>query len=824
MTHYPLSALAHLLGLTLSQSADTPIEILLTDSRSLVFPERTLFFALVTEKGDGHLYLDDLYHCGVRAFVVSQDIDSSHYPDAAFLRVADTLKALQTLARAHRNTLTMPIVGITGSNGKTTLKEILYQLLRPSVRVARSPRSYNSSIGVPLSLWGIRPEQDIALIEAGISNPEEMDILERMIRPSLGIITNIGEAHQENFPSLESKCLEKLRLFRDCETIVCCLDDPLIVHCLEKASLGHKVIGWSRRDSSAQVFVKEIHCRPKETDLTILLMGKTLTYTLPYTDDGAIHNTLLAITALLKLRPTLLWDPHLLSELEPISMRLEVVQGAEGMILINDTYNSDYESLQIALDFLLRRNTDHRPLALILSDIHESGTLPADLYRRVSMLVSRYPLSRLYLIGEDLSRCRDLFPQAHHIYHTTEEMLHNLHREDLRGHLILLKGSRSARFERIVHALERRTHQTILDVNLSHLAHNLDYYRSQLPPATKIICMVKAFGYGAGSYEIGKTLSDRRCDYLAVAVADEGIELREQGIELPIIVMNPEVSTFAHLIEHRLQPEIYSLSLLRKFITLADSHGEQGYPIHLKWDTGMHRLGFDPEQMDQVCSLLMHSDAVRVASIFTHLAAADDPREDAFTRTQLDRFLLLREELTARLSYPFFAHALNTSGIMRFPQHALDMVRLGIGLYGISPCSEPCPGLLPVATLRTVVLQVREVAAGETIGYGRRGVVSAPSRIAVIPIGYADGISRKLGEGAITFRTPAGHLVPTIGSICMDTLMLDVSDAPEVEEGSEIVLFDESLPIERLAAASGTIPYEILACLSPRITRRYYSE
>ena len=824
MNSYHLSHIANLLGLSPTEHHDPVIDVLLTDSRSLVFPERTLFFALVTAKGNGHAYINELYLRGVRAFVVSQPIPTHNYPEAVFLHVPNTLQALQLLARKHRERLTIPVVGITGSNGKTTLKEILYQLLRSGMQVARSPKSYNSAIGVPLSIWGIPANADIALIEAGISQPNEMDTLQQIIQPTLGIITNIGEAHQENFSSLEQKCLEKLRLFKGCSTIVCCLDDPLVVQTLQSTGLIHKTIGWSRYNRGAAVFVEHIS-QPKSggSNIAVIIEGKRFNYHIPYTDDGTLHNTLLALTALLYIAPSFLENPQLLSHIEPISMRLEVIEGTDNMLLVNDTYNSDYESLRIALDFLLRRNTDQRPLALILSDIQESGIPPAELYKRVLGLVARYPINQLFFVGEELYH----YPgaqKANGVYHNAEELLQKLPRESLKGHLVLIKGSRSARFEKVVHALEKRTHQTILDVNLSNIVHNLNYYRTLLPQNTKVVCMIKAFGYGAGSYEIAKTLTDCHCDYLAVALVDEGIALRERGISLPIIVMNPEASTFAHLIEYQLQPEIYSLSMLQMFVAMADSQSEHAYPIHLKWDTGMHRLGLNPKEINEVCNILAKTNAVRVASVFTHLAAADDPAQDNFTHQQLKLLQNIHTQLTAQLSYPFFSHALNTAGIMRFPQYAMDMVRLGIGLYGISPYPISGYPLKPVAGLRTVVLQVRDVPAGDTIGYGRNGKAEHNSRIAVIPIGYADGISRQLGQGAISFRTPAGNLVPTIGNICMDTLMLDVTNAPDVTEGAEITIFDETLPIERLAKACHTIPYEILANLSPRIARCYFSE
>lgn len=824
MNAYPLSAIASTLGTTFTHPSDPMIDILLTDSRSLTYPERTLFFAIVTHKGNGHNYIDELYAKGVRSFVVSERQHSSKYPEAFFIEVPDVLKALQQVATAHRASLKMPVVGITGSNGKTTLKEILYQLLHSRMKVGRSPKSYNSAIGVPLSLWSIEQTDDIALIEAGISLPDEMEVLAKMILPTIGVITNIGEAHQENFPSLRHKCLEKLKLFADTETIVYCADDQLVREGLEASGLLPKAMGWSRKDSTAPVFVRSIETERNYTLLHLSVEGREETYRISYTDEGSIHDVLLAITLLLKVCPEALSDKEAFAHLEPISMRLEVIEGNDEMMLINDTYNSDFDSFSIALDYMTRRNTEARPTVLIVSDIHESGTPPAELYARMAQLVARHEISEVYAIGDELQEYSHLFTVPTTCYRTTDDFVATLPRTDLHGKVVLLKGARSARFEKIVQALEKRTHQTILDVNLSNLVHNFNYYKARVPQGTRIICMVKAFGYGVGSYEIARTLQEQRCDYLAVAVVDEGKALREKGISMPIMVMNPERSTFARLIEYRLQPEIYSLSLLEGFIKAADALGEHHYPIHLKWDTGMHRMGLNVGMEDDLLVLLQQTSSVRVASIFTHLAVADDKTEDAFTLQQLSKLQEISRRLSAALPYPFYTHALNTAGITRFTDHAMDMVRLGIGLYGISPIADEAEGLRPVAGLRTVILQVQNVPAGDTIGYGRRGKVSRPSRIAVIPIGYADGIDRKLGNGNISFRTADGTLVPTIGNICMDTLMLDVTDAPSAIEGSEVTVFDETLPIERLSETIGTIPYEILSRLSPRVARRYFNE
>lgn len=824
MSTYPLSKIVEILGSSQPLCLDRMIDILLTDSRSLTYPEHTLFFAIVTSKGNGHDYIDELYTKGVRAFVISEEGYKDKYPDAAFLMVSNTLRALHLVAKIHRQSLHIPVVGITGSNGKTTLKEILYQLLHSYRKVGRSPKSYNSSIGVPLSLWNISSSDQIALIEAGISLPGEMSVLEEMIAPTLGIITNIGEAHQENFISQQQKCLEKLSLFDHVEHIIYCADDSLIRSSLEAKGMLTKAIGWSRYDESAPVFVDKTESHQTYTLLHLRIQGKNEVYRIPYTDEGAIHDVLLAITLLLNLCPEVLRDKAAFEKLEPISMRLEVIEGNEDCILINDTYNSDFDSFAIALEYMSRRNVEGRPMTLIVSDIRESGIALRDLYDRISKLILRYEISKVYAIGKDLEEYRYLFNVPIDCYRTTDDFLRVLPHLVWKGQYVLIKGARSARFEKIVQALEKRTHQTILDVNLSNLRHNFHHYKSKLPEGTRIICMVKAFGYGVGSFEIAHTLQDLKCDYLAVAVVDEGIALRERGISMPIMVMNPERSAFARLVEHKLQPEIYSLSLLEDFIKVADSLGEKHYPVHVKWDTGMHRMGLSPCDLDRLLALVSQTATVRVVSVFTHLAAADDSSQDTFTLKQISTLASISKSLSESLPYPIYTHVLNTAGITRLGKYAMDMVRLGLGLYGISPIDAASEGLRPVAGLRTVILQVQTVSSGETIGYGRLGKVSRPSRIAIVPIGYADGIDRRLGNGNVSFRTADGAMVPTIGSICMDTLMLDVTDAPLAIEGTEVTVFDEELPIQRLSDTMGTIPYEILSRLSLRIARRYYSE
>lgn len=807
---------------------DQEIEILLTDSRTLSFPNRTLFFALVTEKGDGHRYIEDLLEKGVRAFVISQPIHqnwSEKYPDATFIRVENTLEALHRLAAWRRVKMSIPVIGITGSNGKTTLKELLYQLLQDHYRVGRSPKSYNSSIGVPLSIWSIENSDQLAIIEAGISKMNEMEVLERIIKPNWGVLTHIGEAHQENFSDLRSKLKEKLKLFKHCEKIFAPYDNPLIREEIELSEFDGKCYYWSKENPEADLFVESIDYHAHYSEVKLILKGEKMKVDFPFLDEGSLQCSFLAMLVLSELRPDLAHNPMLYQHLAPISMRLEVVEGQANTLIINDTYSSDYDSLKIALDFMNRRNSEKHPSALILSDMKESSRLPDQLYTRVADLVNLYQLDQVFLVGSELQRFKSLF-SADEVYcfSHSDELNEQLLLSKLRGHIILLKGARVAKFESIVELLRLQTHQTILNVNLSRLSHNLNQHRAMLPKGTKAICMIKADGYGLGAYEVAKTLQRNGVDYLAVAVVDEGKELRKKGIHTPIIVMNPEISAFQQLIKHDLQPEIYSISLLKSFVDKAREMKCHALPIHLKWDTGMHRLGMQLSDIPELLTILQNETSVKVASIFTHLAAADDPSEDEFTWGQLHKLDMIYEKLSKGLGYPFYKHALNTAGILRFSQYSSDMARIGIGLYGFSPIAHQDYGLEPVAELKTIILQIQEIEAGETVGYSRKGVVDRPSRIGIIPIGYADGISRLLGNGRAHFRVADGTLVPTIGNICMDTTMIDLTDAPSIDEGSSVTIFGFDLPLSELSEASNTITYEVLSRLSNRIVRNYYSE
>lgn len=819
---YLIKEIVGIMGAKAENLQDSTISILLTDSRRLSFPEQSLFFALKTKTNDGHRYIKELYKLRVRNFVVSDMLpEFESLQDANFLVVKDTLKALQKLATYHRKRFNIPVIGVTGSNGKTIVKEFLYQLLHKEFNIVRSPRSYNSQLGVPLSVWQMSEKNTLGIFEAGISQPDEMENLHPIIAPTIGVITNIGEAHQENFISTTQKCMEKLTLFNDCETLIYDGDDAFISNCIESACLSHKAIAWSRTDSDAPLYIETIEKKENETIIRCTLLGFTQKYVIPFTDDASIENVIHCLAIMLFLKPTSVNDTKKFSLLEPVAMRLDVKQGINNCMLINDTYNSDINSLDIALDFQQSRHVDKSlKCTLILSDILQSGTLPKSLYKKVADLVRRKKIDRIIGIGRDLKEYGGAFNMEKEFYRTTEEFLKSPTFKKFKNELILLKGSRHFHFERISELLEKKVHETILEVNLDAVVHNFNYYRSKLKPETKMVCMVKAFGYGAGSYELAKTLQEHRCDYLAVAVADEGAELRKEGISIPIIVMNPEFSSFNVLFENNLEPEIYSFRLLDAMIKETERRGITSYPIHIKIDTGMHRLGFQASDVTAISERLKEQSGVTARSAFSHLVGSDSSIFDDFTKKQLDTFSTAAAELESLLEYKVIKHILNSAGIERFTDYQMDMVRLGIGLYGVS--ASGIKGLHNVSTLRTTILQIQHVPAGDSIGYSRQTYIDRDSRIAIIPIGYADGLDRHFSNrgGEVSVN---GKRCSIVGNICMDACMIDVTDT-NAQEGDPVIIFGEELPVSELSDKLKTIPYEILTSISPRVKRVYYRE
>ena len=817
-----LNKIAQLIGATENNIPDQPINWLLTDSRSLSFPAESLFFAIHTARNNGHNYIQELYQQNLRYFVVSEmHPEYSKLTGAVFLKVTDTLQALQHLAAEHRASFKIPVIGITGSNGKTVVKEWLYQLLHADYRIVRSPRSYNSQIGVPLSVWGLNENTQLGIFEAGISEMNEMEQLQKIIQPTIGIFTNLGEAHQENFSGLKQKCEEKLKLFIQADTLIYCSDNKLVEICIAQSGFKGKLFSWGKSEKADLQIMKVVKAADN-TILSVKYKGSETSVTVPFTDDASVENGLQCVAVMLHLGLNIKEIAKRIIHLEAVAMRLEVKEGVRNCLIINDSYNSDINSLGIALDFLNQQATaKNLSKTLILSDILQSGQSPDDLYKTVAGLVKNKNIQRVIGIGTEISKHEALFQSLDKTFfeHTEDFLKSSLVRE-LRNEIILLKGSRKYHFEDISGKLELITHETTLEVNLNALVDNLNYFRSKLRPETKMMCMVKAFAYGSGAVEVARTLQHNRCDYLAVAVADEGAELRHEGIRIPIIVMNPEKGSFGMIFDNKLEPEIYSFRLLDSFVVAAEKLGLTDYPIHIKIDSGMHRLGFEPQDMEQLLEKLKNQSQVKVRSVFSHLSGSDEAKFDSFTEKQVSVFTACADQLSAVFTHHIMRHILNSAGIERFPEYQFDMVRLGIGHYGIS--SVPEVNLKQVCALKTVILQIKKVKGGETVGYGRKGIINTDKFIAIIPIGYADGFDRKLGNGVGEVLIN-GKRAKVIGNVCMDLVIIDVTGI-EAKEGDVVEIFGDHITVSEVADWLKTIPYEVLTSVSRRVKRVYFQE
>lgn len=846
-----LSLPALLGGRLLQAPADATADVrhLVLDSRRVGLPAGAVFFALRGPSHDGHRYLPDLYAQGVRLFVVEEGAalpgGLTAYPGAGLLAVASPLAALQALAAAHRAVFTGTVLAITGSNGKTIVKEWLAQLLSPDEAVCRSPRSYNSQVGVPLSVWELNPARHtLGIFEAGISEVGEMDRLAAIIKPTEGLFTTLGTAHDAGFASTEQKLLEKLRLFAgpQFQRLFYCADQPLVHAAV--AQLGLPAFSWTRQAAAPAAVRFTTETGPANSTLVHAVVAATslaAEFTLPFVDEPSVENALHCLAVLLHRQVEPAEIQRRLQRLHPVAMRLEMKQGRHDAYLLDDTYNNDLAGLALALDALARQSRPGRR-TLILSDVLESGLDTEVLYARVARLLPAAGVSRVVGIGPAIPQLQAAVaalpataaaPPALAFFPTTEAFLAQLVPTDFAHETILIKGARRFGFERIVAALQAQQHGTVLEVNLDALRHNLQHYRRQLAPGTRIMVMVKAFAYGAGSYEVASLLEFQRADYLAVAYADEGIALREAGISLPIMVMNAAPDSFDTLRRYRLEPEIYSFEMLREYLAaftgaaFASEAAALPIPkIHLKLDTGMRRLGFDEADVPALAALLReHAAHLPVASMMTHLAAADEPGHDEFTREQLAAFRRMAAALEAALGHSVLKHALNSAGILRFPEAQFDMVRLGIGLYGVDASNTADPAALqPVSQLRTTISQIKTLPAGHTVGYGRRGsATSGERRIATLAIGYADGYDRRFGNGTGTVLIH-GQVAPLVGSVCMDMCMVDVTDIAAARAGDVAVLFGAGLPLPELAARIGTIPYELLTNVSERVKRVFVSE
>ncbi len=791
---------------------DTEIDNVSIDSRSLQNNSGTLFFALTGQHRDGHGFIADLIGKGVQNFVV-QRIPDTTKGKANFYIVDDTLNALQDFATWYRSRYTFPVIAITGSSGKTNVKEWLNYLLSPDYNIIRSPKSYNSQSGVPLSVISINDRHNLGIFEAGISLPHEMEKLERIIRPDIGILTNIGSAHDEGFESRQQKIQEKLKLFRNVKTLILQKNEEVE----NELEFQTSAFTWSFEDG-ADVKITPVSS-VRSTELHVYYKN-VFSVTIPFADAPSIENACNCIMLMLHLGYNADVIRERMAGLYPVEMRLQVKTGINGCTLIDDSYNNDYQSLKIALDFLEQHKT-HQKKTVILSDVFQSGFDTEVLYAKVQKLLMGNNIGRVIGIGDVISRQLADFP-GFLPFRTTQEFLAQYNANSFEDETILIKGARSFRFDEIVVLLEEKTHETVLEIDLNAIVHNLGFYRSRLKPGTKVMAMVKAFGYGSGSYEIAKVLAHHKVDYLGVAFADEGIALRNAGITTPIIVMNPENSAFAAMVAYNLEPEIYSARELRAFIALAQQKNLSGYPVHIKLDTGMHRLGFMEPQLDELIELLQNNNLISIKSIFSHLSSSDVPEFADFTRVQIKKFDTWSSRIKTELNIAPIRHILNTSGVYHFPDAQYDMVRVGIGLYGVGNDSAEMAQLQNVGTLKTIILQVKDIERGESVGYSRRFRAEFPTRIATLPVGYADGISRAWGNGK-GYVVINGKKAPIVGSICMDMMMVNVTDIV-CSEGDRAVIFGEDPKVTTIAEAIGTIPYEILTGISQRVKRVFFKE
>ena len=745
------------------------------------------------------------------------------YADANFLRVEDSLVALQRLAERHRDEYNIPIVGITGSNGKTIVKEWLYQLLSPELNVTRSPRSYNSQIGVPLSVWLLNEQSQVGVFEAGISEPGEMLALRDIIQPEIAVLTFIGDAHQKNFSSLDEKCREKIQLFHDAKTIVYCKDDTLVDNVVKSFDYRGENLAWSMKDPKAALFVKDVEKKDFTATIHYIYNGEESEYDLPFIDEASVRNSVTTAVVALHLGLSRELLAERMKNLEPVAMRLEVKEGQHGCTLINDSYNSDINSLDIALDFMNRR-PDHkgRKRTLILSDIYQTGEPLEQLYKEVSKLCVQRGVNKIIGIGPQIMDHADMIKVPEKFFfHDVTSFIHSTVFDTLRDEVILIKGARRFGFDNITELLVQKVHETILEVNLSNVVKNLNFYRSFMKPETKLVCMIKADAYGAVAVEIAKTLQDNRVDYLAVAVADEGVTLRKNGITSNIMIMNPEMSAFKTMFDYDLEPEVYSFRLLDALVREAQKNGISNFPVHIKLDTGMHRLGFDPlKDMPELIDRLQHQSAIIPRSVFSHFVGSDSDSFDEFSAHQFELFEIGSKQLCAAFPHKILRHIDNSAGKEHFPERQLDMCRLGLGLYGYD--SRVNSMINNVTTLKTTILQIHDIPANETIGYSRRGTLTRDSRIAAIPIGYADGLNRHLGNRHC-YCLVNGKKAEYVGNICMDVAMIDVTDI-DCKEGDQVIIFGEELPVTVLSDTIDTIPYEVLTGISNRVKRVYYQD
>lgn len=807
---------------------DDEVEYLLPDSRKLIFPAASLFFALKGPRRDGHSFIPDLYQKGVRNFVVSMAVNVDDCPEANIILVHDTVEAMQQLVALHRNRYTIPVIGITGSNGKTIVKDWLNQLLLEKYNVVRSPKSYNSQIGVPLSVWQLNVQHELAIFEAGISRPGEMENLERIIRPTIGVFTNIGEAHGEGFEDHRHKALEKSKLFQNSEKIVFSKDAtyPFVdIDGVDRELFraDAELFSWSR-NGKATLQVTEENRGRDNTEITALYNGKQLRFVIPFTDQASVDNVLTCCCVLLLLGIPIDVIREDIRQLHAVSMRLELKKGINNCSIINDSYSADLSSLKIAMDFLAQQQ-QHPKRTVILSDFLQSGMPQDQMYQAIAGSLQQYKVDRFIGVGPVISQHADMIlgvVKSAFFVPSTEELRKALPHLHFRDEVILLKGARVFEFEKIAQLLEEKVHGTVLEIDLNALAANLKAYQQVLNPGTKLMAMVKAFAYGSGSSEIANTLQFHKVDYLGVAYTDEGIELRKAGITIPIMVMNADDPSFDSLVQYNLEPVVYDLNFLHQLQSYLRNEGLTHFPVHIEIETGMNRLGFAVEEVPTLAEYL-RNELFIIKSVFSHLAASEDAQHDAFSDHQVDLYMQACNLLQQQLPYNFLRHIANTAAIQRKPAWQFDMVRLGIGMYGIGNDEEHKLDLQEVSTLKSTIAQIKHIKEGETVSYGRKGIALQDASIATVRIGYADGYPRSLSNG-VGKMWVNGRLAPVIGVICMDMTMIDITGIPDVREGDEVTVFGKDLPVQEVANWADTIPYEILTGISHRVKRVYYQD
>ena len=833
---YPIKKIIEIIGGEVLQLYEDEhlIEHLLYDSRKLHFPDASLFFALTGSRRDGHQYISELYKRGVKNFIVSKKIDVTEFSQSNIIFTMDTLAALQLLAAFHRREISanknetgkVDVISITGSNGKTIVKEWLYQLLQNDYNIVRNPKSYNSQVGVPFSVWQMNSHHNLGIFEAGISLPGEMEKLEAIIRPTIGVLTNIGEAHNEGFKNTEQKFSEKIKLFKNCNVFIARGKDIGAYHITPGSKNGNQTMLTWGTAADDDILVSSIVKGKLNTHINLLYKSVEIAFEIPFADEASIENAITCCCVMLYLGI----DPEVICErmkyLQPVNMRLELIKGINHCSIINDSYSTDLSSLHIALNFLQHQSSGKKR-TVIISDFLQSGMKDKDLYSSIAASLMEYKVGRIIGIGEKTGLwLKEMLATSfvEQLYFpSTEEFLSQFRFSQLKEEVILVKGARVFQFEKIVPMLEQKVHQTVLEINLNALVHNLKSYHSMLQPSTKVMAMVKAFAYGSGGAEIAGALQYHQADYLGVAYADEGVELRNAGITIPVMVMNPDETSFETLVEYNLEPEFYSFEMLEAFDSFIKKEGLNQYPIHIELETGMNRLGFAVGEIDKLAAYIKSTNSFRVQSVFSHLAASDNSSQDDFTLAQGQSFINACGQFESELGYGFIRHISNTAAIIRHPDLQLDMVRLGIGLYGIDSAASGKVDLQTVAELKSTISQVKKIKANETVSYGRRGTTHKDAVIATVRIGYADGFPRRLGNGK-GYMLVKGKPAQVIGDVCMDMTMIDITNIPGVEEGEDVIIFGNELPIQQIAQWAETIPYEIMTGISQRVKRVYFEE